>query len=49
MYKEGQSFLEFAGEKYGKQRVLDILENIWTNSYFQPCDLNIPSEKMLKN
>jgi hypothetical protein len=34
MYKEGQSFLEFAGEKYGKQRVLDILENIWTNSTF---------------
>ena len=34
MYKEGQSFLEFAGEKYGKQRVLDILENIWTNSAF---------------
>jgi len=34
MYKEGQSFLEFAGEKYGKQRVLDVLENIWTNSTF---------------
>ncbi len=34
MYKEGQSFLEFVGEKYGKQRVLDILENIWTNPTF---------------
>ncbi len=34
MYKEGQSFLEFAGEKYGKQRVLDILDNIWTNAAF---------------
>jgi len=34
MYKEGQSFLEFVGEKYGKQRVLDILENIWTNTAF---------------
>ncbi|MFB3057901.1 MAG: peptidase MA family metallohydrolase, partial [Ignavibacteriaceae bacterium] len=34
MYKEGQSFLEFAGEKYGKQRVLDILDNIWTNNAF---------------
>ena len=34
MYKEGQSFLEFAGEKYGKQRVLDLLENFWTHSSF---------------
>jgi hypothetical protein len=34
MYKEGQSFLEFAKEKYGKQRVLDLLENIWTHSSF---------------
>jgi len=34
MYKEGQSFLEFAGEKYGKQRVLDILENMWYDKSF---------------
>lgn len=34
MYKEGQSFLEFVGEKYGKQRVLDLIENIWTHTSF---------------
>ncbi|MCG6961299.1 hypothetical protein LJE82_15530 [bacterium BMS3Abin03] len=35
MYKEGQSFLEFAGEKYGKQKILDVLENIWMDKSFK--------------
>jgi len=35
MYKEGQSFLEFAGEKYGKQKILDLLENIWMDKSFK--------------
>ena len=34
MYKEGQSFLEYAGEKYGKQRVLNLLENLWMDKSF---------------
>ena len=34
MYKEGQSFLEYAGEKYGKQKILDLLENIWMDKSF---------------
>jgi hypothetical protein len=34
MYKEGQSFLEYVGEKYGKQRVLDILDNFWMDNSF---------------
>ncbi len=34
MYKEGQSFLEFVGEKYGKQKVIDLLENFWYDKYF---------------
>jgi len=34
MYKEGQSFLEFAGEKYGKQKILDLLENFWMDKSF---------------
>jgi hypothetical protein len=34
MYKEGQSFLEFAGEKFGKQRIFDILENFWFDKSF---------------
>ncbi|GMR25052.1 MAG: hypothetical protein BMS9Abin39_0328 [Ignavibacteria bacterium] len=34
MYKEGQSFLEFIGDIYGKQRVLDVLENFWVDKLF---------------
>ena len=34
MYKEGQSFLEYAGEKYGKQKVLDLLDNFWMDKSF---------------
>ena len=34
MYKEGQSFLEYAGETYGKQKVLDLLDNIWMDKSF---------------
>ncbi len=29
MYKEGQNFLEFASEKYGKEKVLLLLDNFW--------------------
>ena len=35
MYKEGQSFLEFAGEKYGKQKILDLLDNMWMDKSFK--------------
>ena len=34
MYKEGQSFLEYASEIYGKQKVLDLLENFWMDHSF---------------
>ena len=29
MYKEGQNFLEFAGEKYGEEKIALLLENFW--------------------
>ncbi len=34
MYKEGQNFLEFVTEKYGKDKVIDFLENFWMYSKF---------------
>jgi Omp85 superfamily domain/WD40-like Beta Propeller Repeat len=34
MYKEGQSFLEFAAEKYGKEKIPQFLENIWMDTDF---------------
>jgi hypothetical protein len=34
MYKEGQSFLEFAAEKYGKERIEMLLDNFWMYSNF---------------
>ena len=34
MYKEGQSFLEFVAKEYGKEKVLQILKNIWMYSSF---------------
>lgn len=34
MYKEGQSFLEFAGETYGKEKIAQVLENFWMYSSF---------------
>jgi Tol biopolymer transport system component len=34
MYKEGQSFLEFVGEKYGREKVILFLENFWMNYNF---------------
>ncbi len=34
MYKEGQSFLEFVAKEYGKDKVLQILRNIWMYSSF---------------
>lgn len=34
MYKEGQSFLEFASEKYGKDKVINLLDNFWMYSSF---------------
>ncbi len=34
MYKEGQSLLEYLGERYGRQRVLNLLENFWMDRTF---------------
>lgn len=34
MYKEGQNFLEFVTEKYGKEKVPLMLENFWMFSNF---------------
>ena len=34
MYKEGQNFLEFVEEKYGKEKVPLMLENFWMFSNF---------------
>ena len=34
MYKEGQNFLEFVEEKYGKDKVINFLENFWMYSKF---------------
>lgn len=34
MYKEGQSFLEFAAEKYGEEKIAQILENFWMYEKF---------------
>ncbi len=36
MYKEGQSFLEFVKEKYGEDKVMQLIDNIWMyNSNFE--------------
>lgn len=48
MYKEGQSFLEFVGDKYGRQRVLDILENFWMHKSFSKV-LEYTFEKTLED
>ena len=29
MYKEGQNFLMFVSETYGKEKILELMENIW--------------------
>jgi len=34
MYKEGQSFLEFAAEKYGEERIELLIENFWMYNSF---------------
>jgi hypothetical protein len=34
MYKEGQSFLEFAAEKYGREKIAQVLENFWMYTKF---------------
>ncbi len=34
MYKEGQDFLEFVAKRYGKEKVLQMLENFWMYSTF---------------
>ena len=34
MYKEGQSYLEFAAEKYGREKIALLLENFWMYNYF---------------
>lgn len=35
MYKEGQSFLGFVEEKYGDEKILMLLENIWQFDSFE--------------
>ena len=35
MYKEGQSFLQFAAQTYGEDKILLILENFWKSSSFR--------------
>ena len=34
MYKEGQNFLEFVAKKFGREKVLQILDNFWMYSSF---------------
>lgn len=34
MYKEGQAFLEYVGETYGRDKVMQIIDNIWMYSKF---------------
>ncbi|MCB9206908.1 MAG: PD40 domain-containing protein [Ignavibacteriales bacterium] len=35
MYKEGQNFLYFVAEKYGEDKILSLLENIWRFKNFE--------------
>ena len=35
MYKEGQNFLEFVGKKYGEDKILQFLENVWRFNKFE--------------
>lgn len=35
MYKEGESFLHFIAEKYGRHQIIAILENVWMDSNFE--------------
>jgi Tol biopolymer transport system component len=35
MYKEGQSFLLYLGERFGSERVFDLLENWWRGDDFE--------------
>ena len=41
MYKEGQSFLEFVGEKYGPEKIEMMIENIWMYSSFNDLIENV--------
>lgn len=34
MYKEGQSILEFIGERYGSEKILLLMENLWKSTSF---------------
>jgi hypothetical protein len=35
MYKEGQAILEFIAERYGREKILLLLENFWRGKTFQ--------------
>lgn len=35
MYKEGQNFLEFVSNKYGEDKILQMIENIWRFNKFE--------------
>jgi Tol biopolymer transport system component len=35
MYKEGQSILKFISERYGEERILQLMDNFWQSSSFE--------------
>ncbi len=35
MYKEGQSFMEYASERYGHGKINEVLENLWVAETFE--------------
>lgn len=35
MYKEGQSILQFIGERYGEEKILLLMENFWRSTNFE--------------
>ncbi len=35
MYKEGQNFLEFVSKKYGEDKILEMIENVWRFNKFE--------------
>ncbi len=35
MYKQGEAICEFIAERYGEEKILDILENVWVDTDFK--------------
>lgn len=48
MYKEGQNFLEFVSNKYGEDKILKLLENIWRFNKFEDVIEFTLNEKLEK-